>query len=417
MTTNDPGSSGAVSRASGGKASRGCLGVFFGVFLVVGTLFFYWFTLEPIGQALAARKWQPTPCTITSSRVESHSSDDGTTYSIEIEFDYEVDGKRYHSDRYSFVSFSSSGRKGKKKVVAAHPVGSEQTCYVNPSDPSEAVINPRISGSMFIGCFTLIFVIIGMAGLAYTFGILRWKPRAAKPVAWKPTTKHAASEEEYGNFDRGTVTLRPQSTPWGRVFGLLLVALFWNGIVSLFLWQVVQGFLGGNPSWFLTLFMIPFVLVGLGLILLWVHSLLSLWNPRAELTLSSASFELGESIEVSWKMIGNANAIRRLSITVEGVESARYRRGTNTYTDKDTFAKIVVVETENFLDVGEGKAQFTIPAGQMHSFEGSHNKVLWMLKLQGEIAWWPDVAEEYKLAVMPHQVSNTRAKTWEMPVS
>gem|GEM_PF-2716050 len=46
----------------------------------------------------------------------------------------------------------------------------------------------------------------------------------------------------------------------------LVATLFWNGIVAVFLFQVLGGFHRGRPEWFLTIFLIPFLLVGLALI-------------------------------------------------------------------------------------------------------------------------------------------------------
>jgi hypothetical protein len=77
-------------------------------------------------------------------------------------------------------------------------------------------------------------------------------------------------------------------TPLGAFFGLTLVALFWNGIVSVFLWQVVASWRQGQPNGCLTAFLIPFVLVGLGLIYAVGRQFLVLFNPRPHITLTPA---------------------------------------------------------------------------------------------------------------------------------
>ncbi len=68
----------------------------------------------------------------------------------------------------------------------------------------------------------------------------------------------------------------------GKLIGMILIAAFWNGIVSVFLWQIVLSFRRGDPEWFLCLFMTPFVLVGLGLMAGVVYFLLALANPRPQ---------------------------------------------------------------------------------------------------------------------------------------
>ena len=43
----------------------------------------------------------------------------------------------------------------------------------------------------------------------------------------------------------------------------------------------------------------------------------------------------------------------------------------------------------------------TIPADSMHSFEASNNKIIWAVKLHGDIAKWPDVNLEFPITVLP----------------
>jgi hypothetical protein len=57
------------------------------------------------------------------------------------------------------------------------------------------------------------------------------------------------------------------------------VAVIWNGIVSIFVYQAIDGWQSGRGSWFMTLFMVLFVLIGLGAIgAAWPPSP---WSPRA----------------------------------------------------------------------------------------------------------------------------------------
>jgi hypothetical protein len=40
----------------------------------------------------------------------------------------------------------------------------------------------------------------------------------------------------------------------------------------------------------------------------------------------------------------------------------------------------------------------------MHSFESSHNKIIWKVKLHGDIPRWPDVSETYTLNIVPKEL-------------
>ena len=58
----------------------------------------------------------------------------------------------------------------------------------------------------------------------------------------------------------GPIVLKPKTSRIGMLIGITCMAVFWNGIVSVFVWQVIESWRSGHADWFLTLFMIPFVL-------------------------------------------------------------------------------------------------------------------------------------------------------------
>jgi hypothetical protein len=199
----------------------------------------------------------------------------------------------------------------------------------------------------------------------------------------------------------GPATLRASASPFGKFVVTLIFALFWNGIVSVFVAEAVQGFARDRPDWFLTLFLIPFVLVGAGLVLAAGWAMLALFNPRVVLTVSTARAPLGKTIEVAWDLAGRARSVRRLRLTLEGREEATYQRGTNTVTDTSVFATIEIAQAADAFAIATGRAAVTVPADSMHTFEATHNKVLWRLKVHGEIRLWPDIDNEYAIVVLP----------------
>ena len=131
----------------------------------MGGAFFYFTVLQPFFQSTAARHWVETPCRVLSSEVKYHSGSKGGTYSEEIAYAYQVDGREYHSDRYQFLRFSSSGRQAKANVVAKYPRGRQAVCYVNPKNPLEAVLNRGFAPVGWFAFFPLVFVGVGMVGL------------------------------------------------------------------------------------------------------------------------------------------------------------------------------------------------------------------------------------------------------------
>ena len=96
----------------------------------------------------------------------------------------------------------------------------------------------------------------------------------------------------------------------------LLIALY------LFLWQVIEDFRHGSPSWFLTFFLTPFALIGVGLLGMVLHQFLALFNPRPTLELSSDTIPPGGAAELRWSFTGRTSRIRELVVTLRGLERA-----------------------------------------------------------------------------------------------
>ena len=53
----------------------------------------------------------------------------------------------------------------------------------------------------------------------------------------------------------------------------------------------------------------------------------------------------GQPVEISWTLRGPVHRIGRFVICLEGREEATYRRGTSSYTDKETFFRMPLADT------------------------------------------------------------------------
>ena len=260
---------------------------------------------------------------------------------------------------------------------------------MDPDDLSRSVLERRLRPIHLLGLLPLLFLLAG-AGLA-AHG--RRQMRTAAPVA--------GAEAAVPATRAGPVVLEPSVGPLGKLAGSLFIALFWNGIVSVFVWQAWKSWERGQPDWFLTIFLVPFVLVGLGAFVFVGHFALALANPRPRLTVDAAAPCLGDRLGIDWQFSGRASRIRRLRIVLEACEEATYRRGTDTHTDREVFASHVLVDTANDWEIPHGSGALVIPDDTMHSFEAPANKIVWELKVSGEIARWPDVDESFPVTVHP----------------
>ncbi|MBN1125311.1 MAG: DUF3592 domain-containing protein [Sedimentisphaerales bacterium] len=379
---------------------------FFAIFALAGLGFLVPFFILPIVRILDARDWLPVPCKILRAEVKSHSGDDGTTYSVYIFYQYDFNDQTYKADRYNFMGGSSSGRSGKQAVVDSYRSAKNPVCYVNPEDPTQAVLQRGFTWNLLFGLIPMVFVLVGIGGIIGVSRTARRKARKISRADWLPETQTDRIEQDniYGpptTSTTGPVILKARYGRSAKLFGMIFFAVFWNGILSVFLYQVVQGFRRGRPEWFLTVFLIPFVLAGIGVIIGVIYQFLALFNPRVKLILGSREIPIGGSTQLEWEIFGHADRIRTLIIKVTGREEATYQQGTRTYTDKSTFHETEVFSTDNPQQMTFGRTMLHIPNETMHSFKADHNKIIWTLTAHGDIAKWPDMKDTFEITITP----------------
>jgi hypothetical protein len=382
----------AGKSAKGGTKARYVPAALSGIFALVGLGMFYPLGIVPISRTIDARSWVATPCKVLHAEVRSHSDEDGTTYSVYVLYEYTVGGKPCKSDTYDFVGGSSSGYDGKARVVEQYRSSTNSICYVNPKNPYQAVLKRGIHAGLLVVLIPVVFMLLGFGGV---YGVLRGS-RRRQAADGASVLRLMAS---------GPVVLKPKCSPWAKLAGAILIALFWNGIVSVFVAQMIGGFRSGHPDWFLTLFLVPFEIVGVAILGFVVYQFLALFNPRSTLELSSAAIPLGGAAELRWRMSGRVARIREFTVTLRGTEEVTYQRktqnDTDTATEKNVFHEMELYRTSNTDEIAAGSIGFVLPRDTMYSFEAPNNKIIWSLDIHGRIDRWPDVKESFKLTVAP----------------
>ena len=372
---------------------------FFGIFLLAGILIGYSSFLKPIMKMQFAANWPQISCEVESSRVVSHSGK-STTYSIEVIFRYQYKSVDYTGDKYNFIGGSSSGYDSKAKAVRDYPPGKKTFCYVNPENPEEAVLSRAPSSELWVGLVPAVFALVGLGGI---IGTLKYGKKTRVHIYEQPVKREDNYVREYAS--NGGSVLQPVSTPLKTFFGVIVGAVFWNGIVSVFVIQAVKSWSSNNVEWFLSLFMIPFVLVGLVLIFMVFYTLLQIFNPRPVLKLDPASPALGERVSLSWE-IPDYRSINRLEIKLEGYEEVKYRskNSDSDSIDKNVFEQLRIADINDQREITAGNIEFTMPRDSMHSFDADNNKIIWLLKLHGRRNLFPDLKYEYYVKIMPEKV-------------
>jgi hypothetical protein len=91
---------------------------------------------------------------------------------LSIAYEYQFKNRPYRSATYSFFSLGSN--EATSPVAARLPVGTTTVCWVNPSNPAEAVLNRDMQ---LPALFVLISLGLLAAGLAVSFNA--WKSLSA----------------------------------------------------------------------------------------------------------------------------------------------------------------------------------------------------------------------------------------------
>ena len=389
----------SVTTTSSEETPRLILIPFFSLFALAGTGLLFGLIVPMWKDWMAAKSWVEVPGEVIWNRINSHRGDDSTTYSAHVFYRYEFGGRTYQSDRRGFGKSSGSMKKAEENR-AKYAAGSRVAVYVDPSAPERAVLQRELGGEAWFSLFPLPFMAVG-------FGGLYWMIRGAKKRGYSVTA--GASKRGNRGAAAGLAALAPGESVRlapgkGRVLkavGILAVAAFWNGIVSIFVVQLFQGRAGDGFSWGLGLFLIPFVLVGLVLIGAFFHQAGAMFNPRPVLHLDGGQPRLGVNLGIRYEIAAGAGRLKSLRIVLRGEEVATYRRGTNSVTERSIFHEVEVLATEMVEMMRAGRGSTRIPADLVPSWKSSNNRIEWTLVVEGTIAFWPDISDRYPIQVLP----------------
>jgi len=365
------------------------------VFVLVGSFFVYLGFLKPIWEFLECRSWKGTDCTVRSSHLQVHGKGSDKTYSIEVTFEYTVAGHRYEADRYSFHEGSTSwGKEDMRAEVARLSPGTVTGCYYDPEEPGRAVISRDIQLLRTLLCLLpLLFVIAGLKLIAEALGIHRAvTPGAPTKVVRGP--QPPKRERWHLRFAAdGGVRLRPRGSRRVRA----VVAAVLLAIAVLFAWLLPSSEIGlGAAAWLVNVG--AWILVAVAFV--WFsHAALRALAPRLQVTLAQTAMRPGERAALTWRVRGLARWIASLRINLEGREEIGFAGRLSPSRSNTFYSQEVAVRTT--ASIRENRATLEIPSGAMHSFSGEHNRVVWLVRIEGDVADWPDIDEEFEVQVLP----------------
>lgn len=144
------------------------------IFLAVGGGLLAW-GFNTMGKAKASMSWPTAKGKVLHSGVErkvsTSTSNTGsgrrrrttTTYEADVRYEYRVDANRYSGNKVSFGEYSSSNRGHAERIVDRYPKGKSVEVFYNPDKPDTAVLEPGVSGGVYIPLgIGALFAVIGL---------------------------------------------------------------------------------------------------------------------------------------------------------------------------------------------------------------------------------------------------------------
>lgn len=195
-----------------------------------------------------------------------------------------------------------------------------------------------------------------------------------------------------------------QATAW-RLMLSTVFCLIWNGSAAVLVVLATNSFIDRRPEWFLTLFTIPFLIVGTRAIFDFVNQML-IHTGIGPTTVEVSDHPLRPG-RVYGIYLSQAGRLNMLTLTLNLVceELATYRQGTDIRTEtKRVFDRQLLRQTGFTVQPGipfEHQCTFEIPAEAMHSFQSEHNTINWRLAVRGEAETWPPYERCYPIVVYP----------------
>ncbi len=143
----------------------GFIFLFAGIFLISMDLNVFLF------ETIDALKWKETPCKIVSAELQGKMGTIRTkiSYRINVSYKYFFKEKKYTSEKFNFNNNRIQDYDAEK--ASSYKAGEESLCYVNPRNPSEAVLDRSLPP----GAYT--FLLAGFILICLSFMIFKGKKK------------------------------------------------------------------------------------------------------------------------------------------------------------------------------------------------------------------------------------------------
>ncbi len=183
---------------------------FFALILIAAGVFFTRALWLAYSRADETRHWKPLTAVILTSHVleDKESLNDAPTFRPVVEYSYIYNGEgsapenaqAYQAKSIRRVDGTMKDRKQAEELIRNYRQGGSATCYVNPDNPTQAILQHETKAPLYTLWFPMLFVIGGVGmilGAWLRGGVPQTEPAAEDGEATAPTlTKEVVAEKE-----------------------------------------------------------------------------------------------------------------------------------------------------------------------------------------------------------------------------
>lgn len=392
------------------KSSRGILFLtlfalpFFGVGCFMGYL-----AVRSVTVHVLAQRWAEVPATIRQLDLKTHSDSDGSTHKVTCTYTYRFDGREYQSDRVGLSGGSDNigdwQQDTHRRLSAARSRRQTVPCFVNPADPSQALLDRDIRFPLL--AFYLVFVtVFGGVGI----GLL--------------TVTHLARRQERRRRERLAEAGHPEGSPWlmndrwagGIIRPTLATRRNWFIATAVFIcaiWLPLLAFLPRELARGNTLSLIALIgpLIGL---------LLAVWAIRLSIRyrkFGRSTFEcrplpgvIGGHLRGELILAGEITTLEQIDVTLKCVNTLTTRSGNSSSTSINTLWDSRQTLTAPAARFGDREMRLPIAFQIPHSCrpsndEDANDKVEWKLLVRATAAG-VDLVLDFEVPVFRTEQSN-----------
>ncbi len=408
---------------SPGIGSLGAIVIYGAAFVTGVALLGYMLWTIVLPEWRVNQNYEETSATVIAKRLGEQKSDREMLFRPELTIRYEVEGQKHEQTAYDIHNGYSSGRAEQQELLDQFTLGEKYPAWYDPQEPESVVLVRDWSWWLWLGLLIPVALIL-FGALRVVSELFRWNAspeRLSQPrwlVPGSTTTEVITGHPgvEYPTLPRDdNITNSPGThlayrlpiniSSWVMLAAVFSVTLFWNGTLLVFVVFCIRDWVQGNGSWFLTIFLIPFALLGLLMIvLLFRAALVTLGVGPTHVEISKHPWRAGGEYEIWFSQSGKLT-LQHFIVELVCEESVTYRQGTDTRTERSIVHRQTLFERRDFV-IPEGeplaeKVLCRIPPTAMHSFAAASNEIQWKIMVRADIVAWPNFERSYSVIVQP----------------